>query len=467
MSMINVVYAFNSVILIYMLIINFFYVVLLVVSIPDIISRNAEAKMGALKDFLHSESALPVTALITAYNEELTILDTISSILKSDYPNINIIILNDGSTDDTFKKLNDVFQLQKADIIIPQLIKTYGKFKGYYVSKTHPNITVVDKENSKKSDTLNVGLNVCRTPFFMTVDADTLLEPNAISNIVLYTLTHPNVAAVGGAIYLLNGCDYKDGVILSKNISMNPICALQSAEYMRGFLFGRAGWNVFSGALCYAGAFTLFNHKAVLDVGGFDRDNIGQDFEIITHLQAHRYEKNRRYTLGYTASAVAWTCGPETLSDYWKQRTGWQNGSMRSILRYKRMFFNPYYGIVGLFSYPFYLLVEVFGVLVEFAAYFSVLVSWYFGFFDPHFAILFFILCYGFVAFISVATALINYTTNSNYKRIFNVLWVLVVVTIECFGFRQYVAICRVTASIKYFFRWLCSPRLAEGKEAA
>lgn len=451
----TIVHFFNWVILWYMIIINFFYVVLLAVSIPDIFTRHDEVEMGGMGDLLHSDSMLPVTILITAYNEELTILDTLTSIMKNDYPNINIIILNDGSTDTTMEKLHAALKLKKIDKIIPKLIPTYGKFKGYYISQNYPNITLVDKENSKKSDTLNVGLNVCRTPFFITVDADTLLDPDAISNIVFYTLTNPEPAAVGGAIYILNGCTYKDGVILKKRISMNPICALQSAEYMRGFLFGRAGWNTFSGALCYAGAFTLFDHKAVLEVGGFDRDNIGQDFEIITHLQANRYEKKRNYTLGYTSSAIAWTAGPETLKEYWKQRTGWQFGSMRSILRYKRMFFNPYYGIVGLFSYPFYFLAEVFGVIVEVTAYLSIIVSWYFGFFDLEFAVLFFILCYGFVAFITMATAFINYTTYSKYKRFSNLLWVFIVVTIECFGFRQFVAVCRVTASLRYFWAWL------------
>lgn len=457
--MINIIHFFNWVILWYMMIINFCYVVLLGVSIPEIFERHDEVEMGALRDFLNSDNMLPVTILITAYNEELTILDTLKSILRNNYPNINIMILNDGSTDTTMEKLDQALKLKKIDKIIPKLIPTYGKFKGYYISQNYPNITLIDKENSKKSDTLNVGLNACRTPYFITVDADTLLDPDAISNIVFYALTNPDPAAVGGAIYLLNGCTYKDGVILKKRISLNPICALQSAEYMRGFLFGRAGWNVFSGALCYAGAFTLFNHKAVLDVGGFDRDNIGQDFEIITHLQAHRFEKKRHYTLGYTSAAIAWTAGPETLKEYWKQRTGWQFGSMRSILRYKRMFFNPYYGIIGLFSYPFYFLAEVFGVIVEFTAYLSIIVSWYYGFFDAYFAILFFILCYGFVAFITMATAFINYTTYSKYKRFSNLLWVFVVVTIECFGFRQYVAICRVTASVRYFWAWLFPKR--------
>src|SRR3990167_138093 len=442
----------NWSILWYLVILSLGYTIQLAAAIPDIFSRFEESEKGDINELMRSHTMQPVTVIITAYNEKNNILNAVYSVLKSTYRDVHIIIVNDGSIDSTLDKLKKIFNLEKVNAVLPKKIPTIGKVRGYYVSNYNIKVTLIDKENSGKSDSLNVALNACRTPLFITMDADSILEPEAIANIIFYMLTHENTVAVGGAVYILNGCKYEDGVIIEKKMSRRPLYALQSCEYMRSFLFSRSGWNAFGGALCYAGAFTLFDHKAVLDVGGFDQKNIAQDFEIITHLHEYQREQKNNYTIGYTASAVAWTDVPGTLKEYWNQRINWQKYTLRSLLLHKRMLFNPRYGVICLYSYPFYLFGETLGVIVEFAAYAVVLLSWYFGILDTYFAILFVIICWGFVTFLTMATALMNFVTYNQYRRLSDLLWLMLIVTTESFGYRQFLVACRVKATLIYFF---------------
>jgi cellulose synthase/poly-beta-1,6-N-acetylglucosamine synthase-like glycosyltransferase len=450
--MAEIVNILNWSILWYLIALSLGYAILLAASIPDIFYRFKQSDIGDIKDLMKSHKMIPVTVIIPAYNEEDSILNAVYSVLKSSYGDAHIIIVNDGSTDNTLAKVKEVFDLEKIHAVLPRKVETKGKVRGYYISKYNINVTLIDKENSGKSDSLNVALNACRTPLFITLDADTVLEHDAIANIIFYMVTHEKTVAVGGAVYILNGCVYKDGEMIERKMSMQLLYALQSCEYMRSFLFSRSGWNTFSGALSFAGAFTLFDHKSVIDVGGFDRDNLAQDFEIISHLHASQREQKNNYTIGYTASAVAWTDVPGNLVDLWHQRYNWQKDSLRSLLLHKRMLFNPRYGIIGLFNYPFYLFGETLGVVVEFSAYVLVLLSWYFGILDTYWALLFVAICWGFVTFITMATALMNFITYDRYRRLSDLLWLLLIVAIESFGYRQILVACRIKATLSYFF---------------
>jgi len=346
----------------------------------------------------------------------------------------------------------EVFNLKKIHPLVPQKIKTSGKIRDYYTSNFQMNITVIDKENSGKSDSLNIAVNSCRTPLFITLDADTIIEPDAITNIMFYLLTHTNTVAVGGAVYILNGCKYEQGEIIERKMALKPLPALQTCEYMRSFLFNRSGWNTFQGALSYAGAFTLLDHKAVNNIGGFDEENLAQDFEITTHLHEYERKQKRVYTVGYTAAAAAWTDVPTTLKSYWLQRYNWQRDTLRSLLLHKKMCFNPKYGWTGLFTYPFYLFGETLGVCIEFLAYILVVISWYIGILDAYWALLLIGICWGFVTLITMATALMNFITYNKYRKLSDLVWFLFISITENFGFRQFLISARIAGTFGYFF---------------
>ena len=450
--LINALYYLNFSILIFFIIISMGYILLLITSIPDILLRFKEVESGNIMEMMNSYTLPPISIIIPAYNEEQSIFDAVRSIQRNKHLNTFIIIINDGSTDGMLNKLIKAYDLQQVQTNVDVKIKMIGAIKGQYISKTFKEITVIDKEHSDRSDSLNAALNMCKTPLVMTFDADSVIDEDAISRIVFYMLSRPNVVATGGAVYVLNGSIVKDGKILESKMSLNPIYAFQTCEYLRSFLFSKSGWNLLGGALCYSGTFTVFKYQALIEIGGFDLNNLAQDFEIITNLFANKYEKNPNYQISYTSAPVVWTDVPGTLKNYWRQRFNWQYATLQSLMPYKRMLFNPKYGIVGLFTYPFFLFAETLGAVVEFTAYLSVIFSLLLGVLNVYTAALFFMFCWGFLTLLTMINASINFMTFNKYKRIRDLPLMLLYMLIEAVGFRQFSVVCRTWATVVYFF---------------
>lgn len=446
--LIKIISTLNWIILWYLIILSLVYLTLFIFSIPEVLNRFKENQICHIRSLFRAHSFLPVTIIVSTYNEEKTILDVVFSIINNDYPNTHIIVVNDGSTDDTMQKLLAEFDLVKIIPFSLKRVDTKGPVEGYYVSKLYPKLTVIDKQHTDKSDSLNVGLNATHTPLFMTVDADTLLEKDAVSMIVYYMLNTSHTIAVGGSVYILNDNTYENGKITKRNVSLNPIVMFQLCEYLRSFLFSRSGWNRLGGALCYSGTCTLFMYHAVVEVGGFQIHNKAQDFEIITHLHEQRLASHKHYHIGYTPAAVSRTIVPQTLKRFWKQRFDWQYYSLESLFSHLNMLFNAKYGIVGLFTYPFFLFGEILGGVVEFFAYASVIITWSLGILDAKWAILFFTVSIGFSVFLTIATALINYITFNEYRKLQYLLYIWFYCIVENFGFRQYNAACKAYATI-------------------
>lgn len=457
--LITTILVINWFVLWYFIFLSMGYLLLLMSSVPDVFMRFKEGEVSNIITIVKSYTLPPVTVLMAAYNEEGMILESTRSVLNSNYSNLYLMVLVDGATDRTVQVLVDEYQMFPVAPLVHEKVPTKGKIKSYYISKTHPNFTVIDTEHSDKSDSLNVGINACRTPLFMTIDADTLVDSDAISKMIFYFLSLSYPVAAGGGVYVLNGCTYKNGVITDPRISYNPICIFQTCEYLRSFLFGRSGWNALGGALCYAGAFSLINHYAAVEIGGYDVDNLAQDFEIITHLHEKKIENKFPYHIGFTPAAISWTDVPNSLRVYWHQRFNWQYYSLDSLIRHKKMLFNPKYGFVGMFTYPFYFFGEILGAIVEFLAYVSYVVCSYIGILDVYWAIMFFILCWGFSTFLTMATALMSAVTFNPYRRVSDILLMLVYSIVENFGFRQFSVLCRVTATVSYVWDKLIKRR--------
>lgn len=455
--LIQIINFVNIAVLIYFVLLSLGYIFLLIASIPDIFMRFRELEHANIISIMQSRSLPAITIIIPAYNEEEFVCEMVDSFLNNDYTNIHIMIVNDGSTDKTLEKLIDTYELHEAPIMIEPKIKTTDTVKACYRSKLYKNITVIDKDHTDRSDTVNIAVNACRTPFIMNVDADTLIERNAISRIVFYMLTRENTVAAGGAVYIINGCTVEDGQIVKTRMPLNPVYAFQTCEYLRSFLFSKSGWNSLGGSLAYSGAFTAFKHDAIIEVGGYALNNLAQDFEIILRLRSYRYEHRHEILnrVGYTPAAMVWTDVPGTLKDYWSQRFKWQYAILQSLMAYKRMLFNSKYGIVGLFTYPFFLFGEAFGAVVETIAYLSLICSLYLGILNFYTATLFFVLCWGFLIFLTMTTFFLNYVTFNKYKRTLDVFLILFFSIIEGIGFRQFDVLCRVSATVAYFFRGL------------
>src|SRR5579885_2223249 len=441
------VFYVNLLIIWYFLFVNLCYVLLLATSIPDIFRRFRESSLGNIDFFVGSSAMPPVTALLPAYNEADNIVNTVQSLLKTNYQNLQVIVINDGSEDETMLLLMKSFDLVKIFPIIANKIETTAPVRNYYVSQTYPNLTVIDKDHSGKSDSLNIGINACATPLFLTIDGDTLLEKDAISMLVYSMLSQPHTIAEGGAIYILNGCTVKDGELLERKMSSSPLVAMQICEYLRAFIFGRTGWKPFKGPLILSGALTLFERQAVIDAGGYVQGAPGEDMEVVVSLHERMRANKFPYRIGYSFSSAAWTHVPTDMNALWGQRDRWHRGLIDSLMRHKKMFFNPRFGTTGLLTYPFQFLAEFMGPIVEFIGYISVIIAMYYNIIDWQFAILFFIVTWGFATIITLGTTLISMISFNKYKRLRDMFVLLLLVIFESFGYRQVLSLCRVVAS--------------------
>jgi poly-beta-1,6-N-acetyl-D-glucosamine synthase len=455
--LVSILFFINVIILCYFALIVLGSSFFSVISFPASLRKFKETEYGNIVNIMRQKEFLPVTIIVPMYNEQKRILNNVYSLLNSYYKNIEIILVNDGSTDDTFSILKAEFSLYEVPLIFKQILKT-APLQNCFKSRTYPNITVINKEHSRDSnaaDSINVGINACRTPVHVTVDADTILEPEALSEIIFTFLSQPHCMAVGGAVYVLNENKVDRGVLLETNIPRRFIPAVQSVEYVRSFLYNRVAWNSLGGALSYAGAFTLFETQAVREVGGCDTTNSSYDMEIILRLRYKMQTNKYPCAVYYTPNAISWTEVPSTLKAYWKQRNYWQRGMLHGCFNYVGAFFNFRYGILGLFAFPFYLIFETFGTVVEFISYLLLLIALLIGAVDFKSIQWFFALAWGYILFLTMVSAFINTLTFRKYHRPFDIFRIFGLVSAEMIGFRQYRACCCFFATVQYFINRL------------
>lgn len=451
--MLHTLYIVNNIILWYFIIVCFIYIVLLFGSLSDIFFRFRENFYGDMIQVFDKRFSPPVAVIIPVYNERDNVFNTVESVFNSTYPNFQIILVNDGSTDDTLQILIEKYDLKKTYYLSENIINTLP-VKQYYISKKDPRLIVIDKTHGGGiGDNFNVGLNATTCPYFITLDADGIIDPKAIETDIFTLLSRPNTIVVGGGVYLLNGCEIHDGKITKVRMPRSLVAAFQVGEYLRAFLFGRSGWNMFRGALCYSGTHTLFEKAPVMAAGGYVTNNRSQDVEITVHLHALARENKTPCRLIFTPASFVWTDAPATLRAFWKQRVFWQMGTMQSFFQHFYMFFNPRYGITGLFTYPFYIFVEIFGCIVEFIAYLTIPLSWYLHDFNLVLAVLIFLVSLGFISFLTMSVVFINFITFNKYSLIKDGLYLLFLSIFEVIGFRQFMIVSRVYGTFKYIYR--------------
>ncbi len=430
------------------------YLFTLILSFGEIINMAREDHFKEKNNFVQN-SDLYISISVPAFNAEKRILNCVYSVLQNNYQHFKLIVVNDGSTDNTLKLLQDEFKLYIVPPVIQQVIKT-SPVNNYYQSALYPELMVIDKQHGRynnPADCHNAAINAISSPVMMTLDADTILEPDALEFALFCFLSQKNCIAVGGGVYVLNDNIVKHGRMLTRNISKRCVVGFQCIEYIRSFTYGRAGYTPLSGSLCYPGAFTLFETQAMREFGGFDPRNVSFDAEII--LRFHHQMRNRGYPtrLRYAANARAWTEVPDTWRGYWRQRHFWQRGMLLSALRHIGMLFNPRYGIVGLVLLPTYFAFEIFAPVVEFFSYVLVLLSIFLGIHRWDMLVWYFGLAWSGICILSMGSYYLNLIMMKQYHSKRDLLLYIWYSTIEMFGFRQFRAACCTTATIQFFWR--------------
>lgn len=445
------------IIVIYFACLGIWYTILLIASFPDVIKKFKEFSFGNMAQLINQNSLIPITVVVPAFNEEKRILNMLYSGLNSEYKNVRFIVVNDGSTDDTMNLLIKEFDMFEAPVIIKQTIKT-SLIKKCYQSQRVPNLILLDKEHSPHdcaADAVNAGLNACQTPIMLTIDADTILEPKALTTMLVNFFAHDHCIAVGGSVYVLNNNKIDRGQLLTNKLPYDFMPAIQSLEYLRSFLYGRSGLNQFGGSLTYPGAFTLFETDILRKVNGFDTANFAYDTEIIVKLHHHMHENDYPYNVNHAADAFCWTEVPSTFASYWKQRNKWHRGMLRSSLKHASMFLNPKYGFTGMLVFPAFVFFDILGPIIELFSMVLFVVAYFVGQINFPALFWFMILAWGYIAYITVAMIFLNLISFKKYNQIsssFRAMWLSLA---EMCGVRQYRALCCTLASAQYLINRL------------
>ncbi len=428
--------AVNVIIFIYFVVVNFSYITLVIFSYIQTRRSKKESTIYKLSGLFDTRLYKSISILAPAYNEEASIIESTEALLHLEFADYEIIVINDGSSDQTLARLIDHFRLKKIDRYVPKSLET-EPVKAIYGSRLHPNLFVVDKENGRKADALNAGINVSRKDLICAVDSDTLLEPTVLQQMLMAFVADPNTVAVGGVVRVANGCKFSLGEVAEVNVPRTFIGRIQAVEYLRAFLFGRTGWDYFDSLLIISGAFGVFDRKSVIEVGGYLHDTVGEDMELVVRLHRHYRDRKEKYRVRFLPEPVCWTEVPESWTVLGRQRNRWQRGLADTLWRHKKMLFNPKYGRLGFMAMPFFLFVELLSPIIELGGYLILIVSLWLGVINIQFALLFLTAAILLGMILSVLSVLMEELTFRRYDRIRDVMILIFFAFLENLGYRQ------------------------------
>lgn len=443
---------YNVFVLFYFLVLNFSYLFLLFLATWELLHHRLRRQVRVCHD-RHPALIPSIAILIPAHDEETTIVQSILSITKINYPKLEIIVMNDGSTDGTLDVLRDAFKLFRAPHAVDMKVQTMP-VKTVFRSAADDRLIVIDKDNGGKADALNVGLNFSKSRLFCALDADSIVEKDALTEIIYpYLARETKVIGLGGTIRIANDCKVENGEIVDVRVPRKLLPALQVIEYIRAFLCGRMGWSKMNSLLIISGAFGLFERKSVIRAGGYRKGIVGEDMELVVRLHRSMRDLKRPYKLIFIPTPILWTQVPDSLKVLSTQRNRWQRGLLESIIYNWKMFLNPRYGVVGMIGFPYFVFFEILGPVIELTGYLTVIISFVFGWINADFLILFFCLAVLFGVLLSLFSLLLAEFTLRRYNKPMDLVRLFCMAVIENFGYRQINSWWRVKATFDFMRR--------------
>lgn len=355
-----------------------------------------------LKNVMGQNYYVPVSIIVPAYNEELTVVETVRSLLALDYNVYEIIVVDDGSKDATSQALIDAFDMRCIRRPIRRQVECQPEEFIYTAVDQKVPITLVRKKNGGKADALNMGINVSQYPYFICMDADSVLQYDSLREIVRPVLEDDNVVAVGGSVRPCNDVELENGRVKKYRLPRNILACMQVLEYDRSFLAARILFDKFNGSLIISGAFGLFKKETVIACGGYDRTTMGEDMELVVKLHEYCVVNDLPYRIRYATNAICWTQVPERLKDLRTQRRRWHLGLFQSMSRHKGMFGNLKFGAVSLISYLYFLLYELLSPYIELFGVLTVVLAFFVDLINVPFMILFYLIYAAFGSILSL-----------------------------------------------------------------
>ncbi len=409
-----------------------------------------------LSKVMASPLAPSITIIAPAYNEGLTIVDNTRSLLSLRYVNYEVMVINDGSNDDTLEKMIEAYDLEKIDREIDPNWKS-KPIRGVYKSKqrSFSKLTLIDKENGGKSDALNTGMFLSQNKYIGCIDVDCLLLPDALLHVVksFYQRSEKRVIAVGGVIRVANSCIIEGGKLEEIRLPKNWLARFQLLEYTRSFILGRMAWGRIDSLLIISGAFGFFDREIALAVGGYDTSTVGEDMEIIFRMRRYMHDRRTPYTIEYIPDPLCWTEVPEDLNILVNQRDRWARGNLETLNTHKDMFFNSKYGRLGLLSYPYWFFYEWMAPLLEFFGFFTVILFWYLGILNWEFFMAITAAVYLYSIMFSFYAILWEVYLYNEYKKTKDILILMFCAIIEPILFHPVVVCAAIRGNCKKLFK--------------
>ena len=409
-----------------------------------------------LSKVMASPMAPSITIIAPAFNEGMTIVENIRSLMSLRYVNYEVMVVNDGSKDDTLQKMIDAYDLVKVEQKIDPNWKN-KPIRGIYRSphKSFSKLTVIDKENGGKSDALNTGMALSSNKYVGCIDVDCLLLPDALLHVVksFYQRSAKKVIAVGGVIRVANSCVIDGGRLEKIHLPKNWLARFQLLEYTRSFILGRMAWGRIDSLLIISGAFGFFDREIALEVGGYDTGTVGEDMEIVFKMRRHMHDQKIPYTIEYIPDPLCWTEVPEDLNILVNQRDRWARGNLETLFKHKDMFFNSKYGRLGLISYPYWFFYEWLAPLLEFFGMLTIILFWYLGILNWDFFIAITATIYLYSIMFSFYAILWDTYSYNEYKNTKDILILMFCSLIEPIVFHPIVVWAAVRGNYKKLFR--------------
>lgn len=385
----------------------------------------------------YADHAPPIAVLAPAFNEEVSIVESVTSLLALHYPDFEVVVINDGSSDGTLERVIGHFGLSPVSRFYDLSVE-HRPIRGLYASARLPRLLVVDKENGGKSDALNAGINVARAPLFASIDADSLLESDALLRAVRPFIEKPALTvAVGGTIRIANGSRIATGQVLEVRLPRNFLALVQIVEYLRAFLMARLALSRMQVLTVISGAFGLFRRQLAVEVGGYSHGTVGEDMELVIKLHRHLRDAKQPYRIEFIPEPVCWTEAPDDLTTLGRQRARWQRGALETFFKHKDMLFNPRYGRIGFLGFGQILIVDILGPLVEVLGYVLVPIFWAAGLLAVEYLLAFIAITFTLGVFVSVATLILEEVELRRFPRSRDLAILALVAVAENFGYRQ------------------------------
>ena len=336
------------------------------ISLRKYLRKNSYVDYNSI---VSSPLAPSLSVIAPAYNESPTIIDNIRTLLSLYYSNYEVVVVNDGSSDDSLEKMIGHYELEKVNYYFDYRLPC-KRIRGVYKSqnRSFKKLTVIDKANGGKADSLNAGLNVIRNDLVVSIDADSIMEPDALLKLAkpFMEAKDKRVIGAGGVIRIANSCEISGGHIDKINLPKQFLPRAQVMEYTRAFLMGRMAWSELDGLLLISGALGMFDKEILIKAGGYSTNTVGEDMEMVVRIRRYMTENGLDYDVVYIPDPLCWTEVPTTVNVLARQRSRWTRGTMETLWTHRKLFFNPKYKKLGMLGYPYWLMFEYLAPIVEF-----------------------------------------------------------------------------------------------------